>query len=147
MNVITSFKDRRVAKQLKFERQLLRGLSLNKLKSEVKHFFGSSHLTATLLVNVGIEEACFDVAIEAYLLGGNFSRFAYYGETVEMIKQRCESERRHLIDTLYNFFLYWGDRNESVASEQLYYLCEHFVENWWRAGFTEGERQYKLRLH
>lgn len=147
MNVITSLKDKRVEKQLKFERQLLRALSINSLKNRVQQFFGSSHLTAGLLMNTGIEEACFDVAIEAYLLGGKFSRFGYYGESIEEIKRRCEEENRHLIDTLYNFLLYWGEGNESVASEGLYYLCDQYVDSWWMEGFEKGERQYKLRLH
>lgn len=147
MNIITTLKERRVEKQLKFERQLLRHISINSLKGKVQQYFGSSQLTSGLLMNAGIEEACYDVAIEAYLLGGQFSKFGYYGESIEKIQNRCEHENRHLIDTLYNFLLYWGEGNESVASEGLYYLCEQFVDNWWFDGFENGERQYKLRLH
>ena len=35
-------------------------------------------------MNSGIEEACYDVAIEAFLLGAKMSRFGYYGEDVEL---------------------------------------------------------------
>ena len=35
-------------------------------------------------MNSGIEEACYDVAIEAYLLGANMSRFGFYGEEAKM---------------------------------------------------------------
>ncbi len=98
-------------------------------------------------MNSGIEEACYDVAIEAYLLGAKFSRFGYYGENISAVKPRCEKEERHLIDTLYNFFLFWGKGEEGVGSEELYYLCEQYVDSWWREGFMKGEKKYKLRLH
>lgn len=147
MNVITTLKEKRVEKRLKFERQLLRYISLNILKDRVQKYFHSSHLTTGILMNAGIEEACYDVAIEAYLLGGEFSKFGFYGESMEEIRRRCGKESKHLIDTLYNFLLYWGEGNESVASEGLYSLCENFVECWWSDGFENGERQYKLRLH
>lgn len=147
MNVITSFKEKRLAKQIKFERQLLKELSIKKLKNNVDQFFGKCELTANLLLNAGIEEACYDVAIEAYILGGQFSRFGYYGETIEQIKLRCENEFYHFVETLYNFFLYWGAENNSVASDQLYDICEQFVDYWWLNGYDNGERHYKLKLH
>ena len=47
----------------------------------------------------GFDEACFDVAIEAYLLGGKISKFGYSGEDTELVKKRCEEELKHFIDT------------------------------------------------
>lgn len=126
---------------------MLRELSLSILQTRVKQYFGSSGLTSNLVMNSGIEEACYDVAIEAFLLGAKFSRFGYFGEPAEKVRLRCDKEERHLIDTLYNFFLFWGKGEEGTESEGLYYLCEQYVASWWSDGFNKGEKKYKLRLH
>lgn len=147
LNVVTTFIDKRKQKQVKYERSMLRELTINILQARVKQYFGSSRLTSNLIMNSGIEEACYDVAIEAYLLGAKFSRLGYFGEPMEAVKPRCEKEERHLIDTLYNFFLFWGKGEEGVGSDELYYLCEQYVDSWWRDGFMKGEKKYKLRLH
>ncbi|HAQ08546.1 MAG TPA: DUF2521 domain-containing protein [Bacillus bacterium] len=147
MNVVTTFIDKKREKQVKYERSMLRELSINILQNRVKQYFGSSQLTSSLVMNSGIEEACYDVAIEAYLLGAKFGRFGYYGEAIEAVKSRCYKDERHLIDTLYNFFLFWGKGEEGTESESLYYLCEQYVDSWWREGFMKSEKKYKLRMH
>jgi hypothetical protein len=147
MNVVTTFNEKKREKQIKYERSLLRELSINKLKASVKECFGSSRLATNLLMNSGIEEACFDVAIEAYLLGGRYSRFGYFGESLEMARDRCKEEEKHLYDTLYNFFLFWGHGDEGIAGESLYYLCERYVGIWWNEGFKTGEKKHKLKMH
>ncbi|WP_053361344.1 YbaK family protein [Bacillus sp. FJAT-27251] len=147
MTVVTTFIEKKREKQIKYERSLLRELSIQSLQRRVKECFGSSRFATGLVMNSGIEEACFDVAIEAYLLGGRYSRFGYYGETVEMAKERCHTEERHLIDTLFNFFLFWGRGDEGIVGENLYYLCEQYVDGWWMEGFRKGEKKHKLRQH
>lgn len=147
MNIVTTFIEKKREKQIKHERSMLRELSLNILQARVKQYFSSSVLTSNLVMNSGIEEACYDVAIEAYLLGAKFGRFGYYGESIESVRLRCENEERHLIDTLYNFFLFWGKGEEGTESESLYYLCEQYVESWWREGFMKAEKKFKMRLH
>jgi len=147
VNLVTTLNEKRREKQMKYERSVLREISLKTLKERVNQFFGSSDLTSSLILQAGIEEACYDVAIEAYLLGAHFSRFGYYGESVESVKNRCRKEEKHLIDTLYNFLLYWGKGMEGIYSESLYYVCEQYVDSWWMEGFRKGERRHKLRLH
>jgi hypothetical protein len=147
VNVITTFKDKQREKQIKYERSVLKDLSINKLKERVKQYFGSSRIASSFVMNTGIEEACYDVALEAYLLGAKFSKFGYYGEGIEEVRDRCYFEEKHLIDTLYNFLLYWGNGEEGTMSESLYYMCEQYINVWWREGFEKGERRHKLRLH
>jgi hypothetical protein len=144
--VITSFDIRKREKQIKYERAVLREISLKELKEKVAHYFGSSNLTSSILMNNGIEEACYDVAIEAFLLGANYSKFSEYGEEVQAIKNRCKEEDVHLKETLYHFLLYWGSE-ESNKNESLYYLCEQFVDEWWLEGYTKANKRRKLRLH
>jgi hypothetical protein len=147
VNVITTFIEKKREKQMKYEKSMLRDISVKTLKERVQLYFGSSRLTQNLIMNSGIEEACYDVAIEAFLLGANLSRFGYYGESVKDVKLRCHQEEKHLVDTLYNFLLYWGSGQEGVMSESLYYQCEQYVDSWWLDGFQKGERKIKLKLH
>lgn len=147
MTVITTFKEKKREKQIKYERSVLRDLSINTLKERVKQYFGSTKIASSFVMNTGIEEACYDVALEAFLLGSKFSKFGYYGEDLEAVRLRCYKEEKHLIDTLYNFLLYWGNGEEGTMSESLYYLCEQYIHVWWREGFEKGQRRHKLRLH
>lgn len=141
MNVIVNLQERQRAKQIKYERNMLRELSLEKMKIRFHTFFGKDYIDV-------VEEGCIDVAIEAYLLGANYSKFGYYGESEDSVRSRCFSEEKHLIDTLFNFILYWGDYGASDSyQEGLYYSCEGYVGVWWREGFTAGEKRYKMRLH
>ncbi|ETI69211.1 YbaK family protein [Neobacillus vireti] len=147
MTVITSFKEKRREKQIKYERSVLKELSINTLKERVRQYFGSTKIASSFVMNTGIEEACYDVALEAFLLGAKFSKFGYYGEDIEAVRLRCFREEKHLIDTLYNFLLYWGSGEEGTMSESLYYLCEQYIHVWWREGYEKGQRRHKLRLH
>jgi hypothetical protein len=147
VTVITTFKEKRREKQIKYERSVLRDLSINTLKERVKQYFGSTNLATSFVMNTGIEEACYDVALEAFLLGAKFSKFGYHGENAEDVRKRCFREEKHLIDTLYNFLLYWGEGQEGTMSESLYYLCEQYIFVWWKEGFEKGQRRHKLRLH
>ncbi len=133
-------------KQIKYERSVLKELSVKDLKEKVARYFGSSQLTSSVIMNEGMEEACYDVAIEAFLLGANFSKFSAWGEDIPTIKNRCLEEDKHLKDTLFHFLLYWGSE-ESSKNESLYYLCEQFVNAWWLEGFNKAIKRKKLRLH
>ncbi|WP_153125703.1 YbaK family protein [Peribacillus tepidiphilus] len=147
MNVITNLKERQREKQIKYERTVLREMSPKLLKERVQTYLFSNHRLGVTYSEI-VEEGCFDVAIEAFLLGANFSKFGYYGETAEEAKKRCEKEEKHLIDTLFNFILYWGKVGDyDLFNESLYYQCEQYVNSWWIDGFEKGKRRYKLRLH
>jgi hypothetical protein len=147
MNVITSFNAKRRERQIKYERKLLKELSIQSLKKSVQEYFGSERIEGGLWLQQGVEEGCYDVAIEAFLLGGQYSRFGHYGESIDQAKKRCENEIRHLTDTLYNFWLYCKFGDQGFIQESIYYSCERFVDIWWMEGFTKGEQRRKLRLH
>ncbi|MBM7694832.1 hypothetical protein JOC77_004311 [Peribacillus deserti] len=147
MNVITTLKEKQREKQVKYERKVLRELSIDQLKKRVQQQFGHNRLFQLSFSQV-LEEGCYDVAIEAYLLGAHFSKFGYYGEDASSVKNRCQAEEKHLIDTLFNFVLYWGKaEQQDYISESLYYECEQYVDSWWKDGFQKGQKMYKMRLH
>ncbi|GIN59027.1 DUF2521 family protein [Lederbergia ruris] len=145
MNNIASFSEKRREKQLTYERKLLRNLSIDELRKSVLHHMRT--IGVGIFGENSLEEACFDIAIEAYLNGGEYSRFVLYGETLEMIRERCYEDRAHYMNTLYNFWLYWDYGQKLIEEKSTYEACEQFVNNWWSRGFQNGEQRYKLRLH
>ncbi len=145
MNVITTFKEKKREKQINYERKMLREISLEKLKESINHNFGTYLRIKTPFVKA-IEEGCMDIAIEAYLLGARYSKFGYYGESIESVKTRSYYDEKYLVDTIFEFITYWTNAEDRV-SESLYYTCEHYVDQWWQEGFSKGEKRYRLKLH
>ena len=148
MNVITTFTSKRREKQIKHERSLLKELSIQLLSKSVQQFFGSIRMQGGVFLQHGLEEGCYDVAIEAFLLGAQYSRFAPLREEKDQIQSRCQKEMKHLTDTLFNFWLYWGKLGEEVVfNESLFYSCEGFIDYWWNEGFSKADKRRKMRLH
>lgn len=142
-----SFKEKKREKQLTYERKVLKEITPKALKERFSTFLSAQHSLGITFSQV-LEEGCYDVAIESYLLGANFSKFGFYGESEDAVRARCYHEEKHLIDTLFNFILYWGKISDfDMYNESLYYQCEQYVASWWCDGFYKGAKRYKLRLH
>ncbi|RSK25584.1 DUF2521 family protein [Bacillus sp. HMF5848] len=147
MAVVVSLKQRQRDKQVNYERSMLQELTLDMLKAYTNEVF-SDYIDNGYLLKHNIENGCVDMAIEAYLLGASFSKFGYYGETVENAKRRCLYEQKYVVDSLYDYLLFWGRfPSNGMFEESVYYTCEVFVDYWWNEGFSKGERRYRLRLH
>ncbi|WLD93563.1 DUF2521 family protein [Alkalihalobacillus sp. AL-G] len=145
MNVITTFREKQYKKRITFERKVLRELSLNGLKTEFNKLF-FPFFQYSLLFQDEIQDTSIDIAIEAYLLGAEFSRFGYHGESIESIKQRSEQAEKRLSDTLFEYWQFWSYAPDQIL-ESLHMCCEAFVQRWWSEGFEKGQRRYKMRLH
>ncbi|WP_445613348.1 YbaK family protein [Geobacillus sp. YF-1] len=145
MAVITSLAEKRQEKQLRYERNMLRELSLEKLRAKVLEHFLSFYTTYRVFPSV-VEEGCIDLAIEAYLLGARYSRFGYYGEEADSVRRRCVQEEKYLVDTLFDFLCFWGGIDEDFVSQSLYYACEHYIGGWWMEGFERGKKRRRLKL-
>lgn len=145
MNDVISIKQKRQQKELKYEKKMLRELSLTEIKNITEKCFGNMQTHGKKEI---IEDGCIDFAIEAFLLGAKYSRFGYYGESMESANKRCKSEEKRLIDDLYDYFLRWGKMSDmEIAFDDKYAACEYFIKTWWEKGYVKGEKRYKLRLH
>ncbi len=146
-NVIQTFKEKRRAKEMRYQRGVLKEITPKLLKDRFAAF-RERGLTDGITMSQVLEEGCYDVAIESYLLGANFSKFGYFGEPEEIVKERCKLEEKHLVDTMFNFLLYWGKISDfDMYNEGLYFNCGQYVDGWWKEGFNKGKQRYKLRLH
>ncbi|MCD8500858.1 MAG: YbaK family protein [Bacillaceae bacterium] len=144
MNLITTLDDRRRKKQWNFERKVLRKLSLSSIREYV-HLQFSAIFDSHVIGKTFIEDCCIDFAIDAYLLGAEFSRFGYFGETELTVMTRCQEEYTDQIDHLYRQLSNLVNKFEN--ENHLRELCDHFIRHWWTIGFKEGEKRYRMRLH
>lgn len=145
MDDIISLKQKRHQKELKYERKMLKELSLPEIKGRIDDCFGNFAEKGN---KVFIEDGCIDYAIEAFLLGAKYSRFGYYGESMQSANRRCRLEEKVLIDDLYDYFLNWVKMNKKdISFDEIYFGCEHFIQSWWKQGYLKGEKRYKLRLN
>ncbi|MGC4378218.1 DUF2521 family protein [Fictibacillus sp. Mic-4] len=143
--VITTFKEKQRCKKVEYERRVLRDLSLAKIKKEFQELF-QPFFQYSLLYQQDIEDACIDIAIDAYLLGAAYSRFAYYGEPLHSIKKRSESAQKEIVEGLYDYWQFWCWGTD-LMMESLHRCCVSYVDRWWMEGYQNGEKRYKMRLH
>ncbi|WP_242145467.1 MULTISPECIES: DUF2521 family protein [unclassified Bacillus cereus group] len=142
MNVIVDLQERQKEKQLKYERKMLRELSLKSLRSNVHDAFHRQEL------HQQYEDYCIELGIESYLLGARYSKFGYYGESFFDVKYRSLEEEQQLTEMLFLFLTNMTMRGEEVEDKNLLYKsCERFISAWWREGYEKGERRYRLKLH
>ncbi|WP_243388421.1 DUF2521 family protein [Bacillus kexueae] len=146
MSVIHSLNDKRREKQVDYELKVLKELSLRKIKEKVVSHYSLLFQSGVLHRSV-VEDGCVDFAIESYLLGAQYSRFAYYGETYERVEERSKKEVREITHALFDYLLSWGKATEDdVVNDSIFLLSESFVQKWWTEGFQIGEKRRKLKL-
>ncbi|BAB03957.1 YbaK family protein [Halalkalibacterium halodurans] len=145
MTVITTFTQKRREKQWKFERKMLRELTLQQIKKDIQTHF-QDIIPFHFLTHPFLMDPCTDMAIDAYLLGAEFGRFGYYGEPAEKAKVRCEEELSDLSHYVFDLLQGWYTNSEFIL-DSLHVASQAFVDHWWRKGFEEGTKRYKLRLH
>ncbi len=142
--IVTTLSDRRRMKRWKFEREVLRKLSLEQLKQDAERSFRKV-VPFYFLSHSYLLDPCMDMAIDAYLLGAEYSRFGYCGESEEQVLERCDEEVTELVFSLFNLLQGWLTDGEALLNT-LHEATRNFIEEWWRKGFNEGKRRHRLRL-
>jgi hypothetical protein len=145
MAAVTVLSEKRREKQWKFERSVLRNLSLKKLQANVQEYF-KPVVPFHFLSHPFLLDPCMDMAIDAFLLGAGYGKFGYLGESIKEVKYRCDDELTEITHCIFNLLQGWLlDSNYLIDS--LKAAVEAFVDHWWTQGFQEGEKRYRLRLH
>ncbi len=145
MNVIFTLGERRKEKQWKYQRSMLRTLSINDMKKDVQRRF-FAHEDEETVSQLYLQDFCLDIGIDTFLLGAEFARFGYYGETEFMVMQRCTEEIKAQIDQTVAQFTAWLNLDQSQANVYKE-VATGYIYEWWRRGFDEGKKRYQLRLH
>ena len=105
---IVNLQERQRQKQIKYERKMLRELSLENMKGRFQQYFGEDHIEI-------VEDGYIDVAIRTLLLGASIVSLAIMASHNRMM-QGCAAfkKKNDMIDTLFNFILYWGEMQKPV---------------------------------
>ncbi|MFN2748136.1 MULTISPECIES: YbaK family protein [Bacillus] len=146
MGTVLSFIEVKQKKQIHLEKKLLCELSLEKMITRAEECFAPLFYFYSKHTDI-LYDGCIDFAIEAYLMGAQYGKFGYHGESVQKAMARSEKEERQLLHELYDYAVSWSEAfNIAVANEPLYYACESFIQSWWKEGFNQREKRFKLRL-
>ncbi|MEW4061137.1 DUF2521 family protein [Bacillus siamensis] len=146
MAEVLSFSDVKRQKDYELEKNLLKELSLTQIIQSVKAcltplfpFFQDE--------NGILSEGCIDFAIEAYLLGGRFGVFGYYGESLQRANTRSAEEEEELTVDFFEYLCNWThEQYSSVEQKEIYEASCRFINSWWTEGFLQREKQCKLRM-
>lgn len=119
MNVIISLQEKQKEKQLKYERKMLRELSLKTLRLNIRDAFQMQELHRQY------EDYCIELGIESYLLGARYSKFGYHGESFFDVKYRALEEEQQLTETLFQFLTSMTIREIKLQDEELLFESCH----------------------
>jgi hypothetical protein len=145
MNVIFTLGEKRKQKQWKYQRSMLRSLSVNEMKKDIQRRFFAHSIEETVS-QLYLQDFCLDIGIDAYLLGAEYARFGYYGESEFAVMQRCAEEISAQIEHTAAQFTAWMNLDEAQA-EVYKEVATGYIYEWWRKGFDEGKKKYQLKLH
>ncbi|KAF1677196.1 DUF2521 family protein [Bacillus mexicanus] len=146
MAEVLSFMDVKRQKDFELEKNLLKELSLRQIIQSVKNclepLFPFLHDERDI-----ISEGCIDFAIEAYLLGGRFGVFVYYGESMQSISARSAREEEELRLEFFDYLYNWiHEQYATFDKKTVYEAACKFIKDWWTAGVVQREKQCKLRM-
>lgn len=145
MGVVTTFFEKHRHKQLDFERKALQALSINRIEKIVDQYF-APFIENMASYRQAIQDMSVDYAIEAFLLGASYGKFGYYGETIDQVYERSAERSRHLLNDLYDYWLFWCNADD-LMMESIYVACEKYLYYWWKEGFEYIDKRYRMKLH
>ncbi|MBL3649959.1 YbaK family protein [Bacillus sp. RHFS10] len=146
MAEVLSFMDVKRQKDYELEKNLLKELSLRQIILSVKDCLEPLFPFLDDERDI-ISEGCIDFAIEAYLLGGRFGIFGYYGESMQSISARSASEEEELRMEFFDYLYNWiHEQYATFDKNKVYEAARKFIKDWWTEGFVQREKQCKLRM-
>lgn len=142
MNRVVSISDKRREKKWDFERKMLRKIDIRKMETNIQDWIKPImpfHLQAYPF----LIDQCMDVVIDAFLLGTEFGKFGFRGESVNHSKGRCHEPLGQLSHDLATTLSTWGNKG---VEESMVLATDMLVGSWWEKGFNESFKAHKMRL-
>lgn len=144
MGTVVSLEPHRLKKEWEEEKKLLQELRVEEIKSTAENIFvpvfNRFHFPYSFL-----EEACMDLALEAFLSGGKFSKYVENGELAFRFKMQAVLAISSITTELYEFMSGWVEEPAAQRSD-LKEIVECFVTYWWKRGLEAGTKRHLLRL-
>jgi len=143
---VVNFVQKKREKEWKYEKSILRELSIKQLRISVKTAFrlrGPIYIIKQLRE---LEESTLDCAVEAYLLGANYSSNYIYDFSMDKTLMRCKTEMNQINHILKQYIEYYFEKYELPMVHDIVHQCEELVWHWWKEGYKTGVKRKKLRL-
>ena len=143
---IVNFVQKKREKEWKYEKSVLRELSIKQLRLSVKTAFRLKGPIYIIKQLRELEESTLDCAVEAYLLGASYSSKYINDFSVEKTKLRCKGQMNQINIILKQYIEYYFAKYELPMVEDIVIQSENLVWHWWNEGYKAGVKRKKLRM-
>ena len=142
MGTVVALEPHRMKKEWEEEKKLLKEINVQELQMSAKKIFvpvlDTFHFSYSFL-----EEACMDLALEAFLSGGKFSKYVEDNTLPFRYKIQAAVFIKNIANELYTFMSGWVEE-PTINEEQLRSAVEEFVTFWWHKGLEAGTKRRRL---
>ncbi|MFB5664129.1 DUF2521 family protein [Alteribacillus sp. HJP-4] len=144
MGIVISMEPRRLKKEWEQEKKLLQNLKVSEMQQSAQKSF--SHLFQRFhFPNSFLEEACLDMALDAFLDGGKHHRYMENGVLPFRFKLQAAFKIGNLAKELTSFMFDWVE-DSSPQRKLIQEAAEGFITDWWKKGLETGFKRQRLRL-
>ncbi|WP_240377753.1 DUF2521 family protein [Bacillus piscicola] len=144
MGVVVALEPHRIKREWEEEKKLLGEISVNDIQLTAKEIFTPVFTTFHFSYSF-LEEACMDLALEAFLSGGKFSKFVENNSLPFRYKLRAVVIIGGIASELYTFISGWVE-GPQAGDEEIKGAVEEYITFWWKKGLEAGYRRKRLGL-
>ena len=141
---LINFQIKKREKDWKFERDILRELSITNLRLSVEMTFRTDGPVYILSHFRPLLDTAFDCAVEAYLLGATNSHSL--NDSLEKISKQRPQQIEVTATILKQYVEYYFAKYRFPMIQKIFIQCEHLIYFWWLEGYKVGKKRKKLRL-
>ncbi|MGY4691785.1 DUF2521 family protein [Salibacterium sp. K-3] len=146
MGVVISLEPHRIKKEWREEKRLLQDLQVQEIKETAEKVFIPvfDHFQFSYSF---LEEACMDLALEAFLSGGKYSRYVEDRALPFKFQVQAAAAIGLIASELYEFMVCWVEEDPDDEQPVMKEAVESFITYWWKRGLEAGVRRKLLHFH
>ncbi|RSL28937.1 DUF2521 family protein [Salibacterium salarium] len=146
MGIVISLEPHRIKKEWLEEKKLLQNVQVKEIQATAEKVFVPVFKYFNFPYSF-LEEACMDLALEAFLSGGKFSRYVENGALVFKFQVQAALEIGRISKELHEFMKSWVDDDPACESPEVKEAVESYIAFWWKRGLEAGTKRQLLRYH
>ncbi|MFZ4454432.1 DUF2521 family protein [Salibacterium aidingense] len=146
MGVVISLEPHRIKREWEQEKKLLQDIQVQEVQATAKKVFIPVFEYFQFPYSF-LEEACMDLALEAFLSGGKFSRYVEDRALPFKFQVQAAATIGLIAKELHEFIKSWVDEDPACDRAEMKEAVESFITYWWKRGLEAGTRRQLLRFH